>query len=258
MERMTTPLDRKSSINDIRLRFDADVERFSNLDTGQAATIDAPLAMDLITHAAIAATPQIRRVLDVGCGAGNNSLKLRETLGADFAVDFVDLSGPMLQRAGERWAAASAHPATRWEGDLRELALPEGVYDVVIAAAVLHHLRGDADWEAAFAKLYRLTAPGGSLWITDLVAHETPAVESLMWRRYGNYLVDLGGEAYRDNVFDYIDREDSPRAVTYQLELLRRVGFQRVELLHKNTCFAAFGAVKAPCEDPAASPSVAR
>ena len=241
---MRTPLERKSTVDEIRRRFDADVERFSNLDTGQAATIDAPLAMELITQAAIAATPRIRRVLDVGCGAGNNSLKLRETLGADFAVDLVDLSRPMLERARDRWSAASAGEATLWAGDLRELALPDAAFDVVLAAAVLHHLRDDADWEAAFAKLYRLTAPGGSVWVTDLVSHEAPAVQSLMWRRYGDYLATLGGDEYRDKVFDYVDREDSPRPVTYQLDLLRQVGFEQVELLHKNSCFAAFGAIK--------------
>jgi hypothetical protein len=42
----------------------------------------------------------------------------------------------------------------------------------------------------------------------------------------------------------YIELEDSPRPVTWQLDLLRRVGFGQVELLHKNSCFAAFGAVK--------------
>ena len=57
-------------------------------------------------------------------------------------------------------------------------------------------------------------------------------------------LKTLGGVEYRDKVFAYIDREDSPRPVTYQLDLLRRVGFGQVELLHKNSCFAAFGAVK--------------
>jgi tRNA (cmo5U34)-methyltransferase len=65
-----------------------------------------------------------------------------------------------------------------------------------------------------------------------------------MWRRYGDYLEQVGGADYRDKVFAYIDREDSPRPVTYQLDLLRRVGFDRVELLHKNSCFAAFGAIK--------------
>ena len=35
----------KSTIDEITERFDGDVERFSNLKTGQSATIDAPLAM---------------------------------------------------------------------------------------------------------------------------------------------------------------------------------------------------------------------
>ena len=44
----------KSSVDDIRRRFDADVERFSNLDTGQSATVDAPLAMALAAAATTA------------------------------------------------------------------------------------------------------------------------------------------------------------------------------------------------------------
>ena len=65
-----------------------------------------------------------------------------------------------------------------------------------------------------------------------------------MWERYGEYLCSVGGEDYRAAVFDYIDKEDSPRPVTYQLELLRKAGFDHIELLHKNSSFAAFGAIK--------------
>jgi tRNA (cmo5U34)-methyltransferase len=239
-----TPLDCKASVDEIRARFDADVERFANLETGQTATIDAPLAMELITAAAIAATPRILRVLDIGCGAGNNTLKLRQQLGSDFDADLLDLSEPMLARARDRVAASNGGAGRTIHEDFRTANLADGAYDVVLAAAVLHHLRDDADWLAAFAKLHRIVAPGGSVWITDLVWHETPAVQDLMWRRYGDYLEQLGGADYRDKVFAYIDHEDSPRPVTYQLELLRRVGFERVELLHKNSCFAAFGAIK--------------
>ena len=39
---MKTPFDKKSSVREIKERFDADVERFSNLETGQQAVIDAP------------------------------------------------------------------------------------------------------------------------------------------------------------------------------------------------------------------------
>jgi tRNA (cmo5U34)-methyltransferase len=76
-----TPLDRKSSVPEIRDRFDGDVERFSNLETGQTATIDAALAMSLITEAAVRSTPEIHRVLDIGCGAGNNTIRLRQVYG---------------------------------------------------------------------------------------------------------------------------------------------------------------------------------
>ena len=52
----------KSTVDEIRQRFDADVERFSNLATGQSATVDAPLAMELIAQAAAVTTPQARHV----------------------------------------------------------------------------------------------------------------------------------------------------------------------------------------------------
>lgn len=241
---MNTERQGKSSVDEIRSRFDADVERFANLETGQSATVDAPLVMDLIARAATAATPHIRRVLDVGCGAGNLTLKLLEAA-PDFDADLLDLSGAMLARARERVGARTSGLVRTIEGDLRTAPLEPGRYDVVLAAAVLHHLRDDADWERAFARLFDVVAPGGSLWISDLVAHEDAGVQQAMWSRYGDYLAALGGLEYRDKVFAYIEVEDSPRPVTYQLDLLRRVGFARVDLLHKNGCFAAFGAIKA-------------
>ena len=240
---MRTPLKQKSSLKEIKERFDKDVARFSNLETGQTATIDAPLVMELITQAAVRSTQALRQVLDIGCGAGNNTLKLLEYV-SSFDCDLVDLSLPMLEKARERISAKNPGRIRTIQGDFRSIDLPEERYDVIIAAAVLHHLRDDQDWENAFYRLYRLTAPGGSVWITDLVSHETEAVQSLMWERYGDYLCSVGGAEYKAHVFEYIDKEDSPRPVTFQLELLRKAGFSQVELLHKNSCFAAFGAIK--------------
>jgi tRNA (cmo5U34)-methyltransferase len=95
-----------------------------------------------------------------------------------------------------------------------------------------------------FTQFHRALRPGGSIWIADLVSHSLPAVQAMMWRRYGEYLVSLKGERYRDDVFAYVAREDTPRPLDFQLDLLRRVGFARVDVLHKHSCFAAFGAVK--------------
>lgn len=66
----------KATVQQIRARFDQDVERFSNLETGHTAILDSLLMLDLLTLAAAAVTPQAVSLLDIGCGAGNYTLKM--------------------------------------------------------------------------------------------------------------------------------------------------------------------------------------
>ncbi len=233
----------KSTVDEIRQRFDADVERFSDLETGQSATVDAPLAMALVAEAATATTPHARHILDLGCGAGNYTLKLLERL-PNLDATLIDLSQPMLDRARERVSQATAGRITTIRGDIRNVELPDGQFDIVLAAAVLHHLRADQEWRDVFTAFHRALRPGGSVWVFDLVDSSIPAVQELIRQRYGAYLTRLKGEAYRDDVFAYVEKEDTPRPLLFQLDLLRQVGFAQVEVLHKNVSFAAFGAVK--------------
>jgi tRNA (cmo5U34)-methyltransferase len=233
----------KSTVEQIRERFDGDVERFSNLETGQSATIDAPLSLDLIAGAASRVTPGASSLLDVGCGAGNYALKILERL-PNLDVTMIDLSRPMLDRAVERVQQATTGKVTALQGDIRDLPIGGSRFGIICAAAVLHHLRETAEWHGVFAKFHAALTPGGSLWISDLIEHSDARVQSLMWERYGAYLTQLKDESYRDHVFDYIAQEDSPRPLMFQLDLLRSVGFSDVEILHKNSCFAAFGGIK--------------
>ena len=233
----------KSTVEQIRARFDNDVERFSNLETGQSATIDAPLSLALIAEAASRVNPRASSLLDIGCGAGNYSLKILERL-PNLDVTLIDLSRPMLDRAVERVSRATSGKVTALQGDIRELPIGESKFDVICAAAVLHHLRGQEEWRQVFSKLHSALKAGGSLWISDFIEHSDPRIQSLMWERYGTYLSQLKDEAYRDHVFAYVAQEDSPRPLMFQLDLLRAVGFTEVEILHKNSCFAAFGAMK--------------
>lgn len=233
----------KSTPEEIRQRFDQDVERFSNLETGQSATIDAPLALELIAQAAIAVNSRPRRILDLGCGAGNFTLRLLQACSSIEEVVLVDLSHPMLDRACERIRAGREITITPLQGDLRDTPFDVRQYDVILAGAVLHHLRTDDQWEETFKRIARACAPGGSFWIFDLITHSNPAVQKLMWHRYGEYLTGLKGEAYRDQVFEYATHEDSPRSLPWQLQLLSRCGFADVEVLHVNACFAAFGGI---------------
>ena len=240
---MKTPLEKKSTIKEIKERFNNDVERFSNLETGQQAIIDAALMMDILANAAAKTTPHAKRLLDIGCGAGNNTIKTVRILnGID--CDLVDLSLPMLERARERISKEESGKIRLLQGDVREVELGTDRYDIVLAAAVLHHLRDEADWKFVFKKIYDAINFNGSFWISDMVFHDTPAIQELMWERYREHLESIGGKDYRTRVFDYIDMEDSPRSLTYQLALMKKVGFEKIEILHKSSCFAAFGGIK--------------
>lgn len=230
----------KSTVDEIRERFDHDVERFANFETGQSSTMDARLCMDLVAEAASVATAGAKQLLDIGCGAGNYALALLERLpGMD--VTLVDLSRPMLDRAVQRVSAATTGRVHAVQGDIRAIDLPEQSVDVVVAAAVLHHLRSEHEWAGVCGKIYRALRPGGSLWIVDLVRHENPAIQESMWRGYGDYLVSLRDEAYRDAVFEYVQKEDSPTTVAAMLGHLAEAGFERQEVLHKRSCFVALG-----------------
>jgi tRNA (cmo5U34)-methyltransferase len=71
-----------------------------------------------------------------------------------------------------------------------------------------------------------------------------PDVQQVMWERYGNYLVAQRGESYREKVFSYIDKEDSPRSLAFQFDLLKETGFSSYDVLHRTSVFACYVGVK--------------
>ncbi len=239
----------KSTRDQIRARFDADVERFSDLSTGQVAQQDALLHLDLLTAVAAAVTPRPRAVLDLGCGAGNYVLKLFETLGPEAtasieSVTLVDLAPNMLERAMERISAVFAGDVVCVEADIRAFDFGASRFDVAMAAQCLHHLRVEAEWDAVFSSVLHALCPGGGFWICDSLVAAAPAVERLEVERWGRYLGGIGGVSYREKVLAYVEKEDTPRDLFWQLKLLEKVGFETVDVLHKHGRFASFGAVK--------------
>ena len=233
----------KSTVTEIRERFDKDVERFSNLQTGQQSTIDAEISLELITESAKRICPEAANLLDIGCGAGNYTLKMLAKL-PELSCTLIDLSEPMLNRAYERVAKVTDKKINIINADIRDAYLQNNHYDIILAGAVLHHLREDADWEFVFKKLFNILKPGGCLMISDLVTQDTDVLNYYTWEKYGDYLEKLGGPDYRAKVLAYVEKEDSPRSLNYQLDLMKNVGFKSVEILHKNMCFAAFAGIR--------------
>lgn len=236
-------MQNKASTDEIRKRFDIDVDRFSNLETGQVSSVDSALSLELITESAKRLVPDAKELLDIGCGGGNYTLKMLSKI-PELNCTLVDLSLPMLERAQERITTATTGSITVMQSDIREAELEENKYDIILAGAVLHHLRDDNDWQAVFSKLYRILKKGGCLMIFDLIAQEKEVLNQYFEEKYIDYLTGIGGMDYARKVLNYIEKEDTPRPLSYQLQLMKESGFSQTDILHKNICFAAYCGIK--------------
>lgn len=121
----------KSTVEQIRERFDNDVERFSNLESGQISTIDAKISLELITEASKRIVPKAENLLDIGCGAGNYTLMMLSKI-PNLNCTLLDLSQPMLDRAYERVSQKTSNSVTIIQNDIREASLNENYYDFYI------------------------------------------------------------------------------------------------------------------------------
>jgi tRNA (cmo5U34)-methyltransferase len=130
------------------------------------------------------------------------------------------------------------------QADIRETQLEREHYDVVVAAAVLHHLRGRDEWHQVLESIHASLRPGGSFWIWDLIRHENQAIEAVQRERYREYLTGLKNADYAQDVFDYIEREDTPESVSFIVAAMVRAGFTTVDVVHKNSMFAAISGVR--------------
>lgn len=199
--------------------------------------------MDLLAETASALLPEAREMLDIGCGAGNQTLNLLRVF-PNTNCTLLDISPSMLKRAEERVGAAAKGKVTVIENDLRTAELPEGSFDLIAAAAVLHHMRDDADWTLAFSKIHSLLKSGGLLLVSDLIRHDNPKIEALFKVRQEKFLREALGDTEAERILRSIRESDTPSSVEYQFALLRKIGFREVGILHKNLVFCAYYAQK--------------
>lgn len=111
----------------------------------------------------LAGTARGRRILDLGCGTGQDAIALAHIVGKEGEVVGIDRSEAMIREARQR--AAGLDLPVRFEvGDASALPFPDNHFDGCRADRVFQHL---ADPEAALAELVRVVRPGGSVVVTD-------------------------------------------------------------------------------------------
>jgi arsenite methyltransferase len=114
-------------------------------------------------------------VLDVGSGAGTDSLVAAQMVGAEGSVTGIDMTPEMLAKARAAAAELGAANVDFLEAEAESLPFADGSFDVVISNGVIDLI---PDKDAVFSELHRVLVPGGRLQIADVTIQNPVSEES--------------------------------------------------------------------------------
>ena len=105
------------------------------------------------------------RVLDLGCGAGTDSLVAAQMVGPQGRVTGIDMTPEMLAKARAAAAQMGASNVEFLESEAEQLPFADGSFDAVVSNGVIDLI---PDKDAVFAELHRVLRPGGRIQIADV------------------------------------------------------------------------------------------
>ena len=105
------------------------------------------------------------RVLDLGSGAGTDSLVAAQMVGDQGHVTGIDMTPEMLAKARSAATAMGVSNVEFVEGEAERLPFPDASFDAVVSNGVIDLI---PDKDAVFAELHRVLAPGGRMQIADV------------------------------------------------------------------------------------------
>jgi len=109
------------------------------------------------------------RVLDLGCGAGTDSLVAVLMVGPEGTVTGIDMTPEMLEKARGGAAELGVENLTFVEGEAERLPFPDASFDVVISNGVIDLV---PDKDAVFGEIHRVLVPGGRIQIADVTIQQ--------------------------------------------------------------------------------------
>jgi SAM-dependent methyltransferase len=135
----------------------AQLDRIPGAATESFAGVGYPFATDVIREG--------DRVLDIGAGAGTDTLIASLLVGGRGKVYGLDMTPAMLDKLGRNIHAMGATNVEPIAGNAEEIPLPDACVDVVTSNGVLNLV---PDKPRAFAEIVRVLKPGGRVQISDI------------------------------------------------------------------------------------------
>jgi arsenite methyltransferase len=115
------------------------------------------------------------RVLDLGSGAGTDSLVAAQMVGDQGRVTGIDMTSAMLAKARAVAIEMGMRNVEFVAGEAEQLPFPEESFDVVISNGVIDLI---PDKDAVFSELHHVLVPGGRLQVADVTIQKPVSAES--------------------------------------------------------------------------------
>lgn len=155
---------------------------------------------------------QGERILDLGCGRGEDTLQAAVLVGPQGHATGLDLTSAMVVKAIENAETAGISNATFVQGDIEALPFPDESYDGVMSNCVINHARDKA---AVYREISRVLKQGGRFVIADAVTKEPLPLE-----------VKNDPQAWAECYGGAITEEE-------YLDAIKSAGFSRIDIINK-------------------------
>ncbi len=176
-----------------------------------------------------------QRVLELGCGTGNLSLRLAESLPLA-ALTLVDGSQEMIALVRsriERSGSAASERITYVQSRFEELEFPPRSFDLVVSSISLHHVQDKA---RLYARIRSFMSAGGRFCFADQIRGDPESNHRLNWERWLEFCREPGNCTSEeiDSLLQHAAAHDHYTTLAEHTALLAKAGFSDIDCVWRN------------------------